>query len=93
MAMMFANLYTALVSAGVPDEKAQRAAEEMAAANTSFDVGQLRTDVTELKSEFRIMRAEIGAVKSDVAVLKWMLGFLLASVIGGFAVVIRFVAH
>ena len=86
---MFANLYSALLAAGVPDDKAQKAAEEMAGANPSFEVGQLRADANEVKAEIRTMRADIGALKSDVAVLKWMMGFLLASMLGGFAIVIR----
>jgi hypothetical protein len=89
MAVMFAHLYSALLAAGVPDDKAQKAAEEMASANPSFEVGQLRSDVTEVKSEVRTMRSDLSSLKADNAVLKWMLGFLLASVLGGFAVVTR----
>lgn len=62
MAVMFGSLYRALVSAGVADEQAQKAAEEVAGYETSL------TEV----------RADIAGVRSDVALLKWMVGFNLA---------------
>lgn len=32
-------------------------------------------------------------IETDIAVIKWMLGLLIASVIGGFGIVIRLLAH
>lgn len=32
-------------------------------------------------------------VETDIAVMKWMLGFLIASVIGWFGIVIRLLVH
>jgi hypothetical protein len=66
MAVMLGNLYGALRDAGVPDDKAQKAAEEVAT-----------------------FKDEIATIKGDIQLLKWMLGFVLASVIGGFGIVIR----
>ncbi|NNM72943.1 integrase [Enterovirga aerilata] len=63
---MLGNLYGALRDAGVPDDKAQKAAEEVATC-----------------------KDEIATIKGDIQLLKWMLGFVLASVIGGFGIVIR----
>ena len=52
MAVMMGNLYDALRSAGADDEKARKAAEEIAAYDNRF-----------------------AKVESDVALLKWMVGF------------------
>jgi hypothetical protein len=52
MAGMMGNLYDALKSAGADDEKARKAAEEIAAYDNRF-----------------------AKVESDVAILKWMVGF------------------
>lgn len=70
MAVMLGNLYGALREAGVPDEKAQKAAEEVAT-----------------------FKDEIATLKADVLLLKWMVGFVLASVLGGFGIVIRLLVH
>lgn len=32
-------------------------------------------------------------IETDLAVLKWMLGFMLASMLGGFGIVIRLLVH
>ena len=52
MAVMMGNLYDALRSAGADDEKARKAAEEIAAYDNRF-----------------------AKVETDVALLKWMVGF------------------
>jgi hypothetical protein len=66
MAVMLDILNGALRDAGVPDDKAQKAAEEVAT-----------------------FKDEIATIEGDIQLLKWMLGFVLASVIGGFGIVIR----
>ncbi len=55
---MVGSLYDALRSANVTEEKARKAAEEVA--------------------DFQ---KQIGDVRTDIAVLKWMMGFVLAGVV------------
>jgi hypothetical protein len=55
MAVMLGNLYDALRSAGAEDEKARKAAEEIAPYEPRFS-----------------------KLESDVALLKWMVGFNIA---------------
>ena len=74
MAVMMGSLYAALREAGVPDDKAQRAAEELAAVN---DVSEIKGDVSKLKSDVTVL-------KSDVAVLKRMVGFNVAMTVALF---------
>ncbi|MGH6922017.1 MAG: hypothetical protein ACREJ0_30475 [Geminicoccaceae bacterium] len=76
MALMLGQLYDALRAGNVPDDKARAAAEEV--ANYEGAIGKLRLEMGEL-------RLEVGEVKSDVRLLKWMAGFLIAVVLGVFA--------
>jgi hypothetical protein len=69
MALMLGQLYDALRAGNVPDDKARAAAEEV--ANYEGEIGKLRL--------------EMGEVKADVRLLKWMSGFLIAVVLGVFA--------
>lgn len=55
MAVMMGNLYDALKSAGAEDDKARKAAEEIAGYENHF-----------------------AKLESDVALLKWMVGFNIA---------------
>jgi hypothetical protein len=66
---MLGQLYDALRAGNVPDDKARAAAEEV--ANYEGEIGKLRL--------------ELGEVKSDVRLLKWMTGFPIAVVLGVFA--------
>ena len=58
MAMMMGSLYEALKSANVDDEKARKAAEEVAD-----------------------YQKQIADIRTDLAVLKWMTGLVLAGVV------------
>ena len=69
MALMLGRLYDALRAGNVPDDKARAAAEEV--ANYEGEISKLRI--------------EVGEVKSDVHLVKWMVGFLIAVVLGVFA--------
>jgi hypothetical protein len=69
MALMLGQLYDALRAGNVPDDKARAAAEEV--ANYEGEIGKLRL--------------ELGEVKADVRLLKWMTGFVLELTIGTFA--------
>jgi hypothetical protein len=62
MAVMMGELYDALRSAGAEDEKAKKAASEVA----SYD-----NQITGLKTE-------IVAVRGELTLVKWMVGFNLA---------------
>jgi hypothetical protein len=70
MALMLGQLYEALRAGNVPDDKARAAAEEV--ANYEGEIGRLRLD--------------LGEVRADVRLLKWMMGFLIAVVLGVFAI-------
>jgi hypothetical protein len=59
-----------LRAGNVPDDKARAASEEV--DNYEGEIGRLRLDV--------------GEVKADVRLLKWMMGFLIAVVLGVFAI-------
>jgi hypothetical protein len=66
---MLGQPYDALRAGNVPDGKARAAAEEV--ANYEGEIGKLRL--------------ELGEVRADVRLLKWMAGFLIAVVLGVFA--------
>jgi hypothetical protein len=61
---MLGNLYDALRAASVPEDKARKAAEEL--AGIVPETSMIAT------------KADLAAIKTDVAVLKWMVGFNLA---------------
>lgn len=57
MALMLGALHDALIAAGVPADKAQKAAEEVAG-----------------------YESQLAEIKSDLRVVKWMLGVILAGI-------------
>jgi hypothetical protein len=73
MALMLGQLYDALRAGNVPDDKARAAAEEV--ANYEGELTKLRLELGE----------RIGRVGGDCSLLKWMVGFLIAVVLGVFA--------
>jgi len=86
MAVMFGNFYEALRSAGVDEDKARRASEEL--AESTSDVGIMRANVADLKTGLGTvqkdmvgLRADFATLKAEVAVVKWMLGFVIAMVL------------
>jgi hypothetical protein len=62
MAVMMGNLYSALKQAGADEESAQKAAEEVAGFENR--IGDLKTELT--------------AVRGELSLIKWMVGFNLA---------------
>lgn len=70
MAVMLGSLYGALKEAGASEEKATKAAEELAGYDNRF-----------------------AKPETDVAVVKWMLGVVIAMLFAGFGIVIRYLAH
>lgn len=89
MAVMFGSLYDALRAAGAPDDKAQRAAEEIAAQSNSHDVAFLQSDVSALKRDSVNIVSTVTQLKTDNAVLKWMVGFNLAFTVALIGLVFR----
>jgi hypothetical protein len=69
MALMLGQLYDALRAGNVPDDKARAAAAVV--ANHEGEIGKLRL--------------EVGEIKSDVRLLKWVGGFGIALVPSAFA--------
>jgi hypothetical protein len=80
MALMLGQLYEALRAGNVPDDKARAAAEEVASCRGG--VTKFRLETGEFFDE---MTECLGRIESDLRVLKWMTGFLLALTIGTFA--------
>jgi hypothetical protein len=66
MSLMVREVYEALLEAGASEEKAVKAAEALASYDTRFD-----------RMEQRFTKIE-----GDLALLKWMVGFTLAGVVG-----------
>jgi hypothetical protein len=69
MALMMASLYDALKAANVDDDKARRAAEEV--ANYDGAINSIERKVT-------VLDGRVTALDGRVAMLQWMVGFNLA---------------
>jgi hypothetical protein len=80
MALMLGQLYDALRAGNIPEQKARAAAEEV--ANYEGELTKLRLEMGE---RFRESGERIGRVEGDLRLLKWMAGFLIAVVLGVFA--------
>lgn len=68
MTTMISAVYDAFRSAGVPEEKARKAAEAMSSEATATKGGIVKLD------------KEIAAVRADISLLKWMVGVVMAGV-------------
>ena len=77
---MLAQRYDALRAGNLPDDKARTAAEEV--ANYVGELSKLRLEMGE---RFRETGERIGGVEGDLRLLKGMSGFLIAVVLGVFA--------
>ncbi|MDJ0448600.1 integrase [Methylocystis sp. JR02] len=62
MSLMISEVYDAFVAAGTPEDKARKAAEAL----------------TGHEGRFTKIETEIVAIRGELALLKWMLGFGLA---------------
>jgi hypothetical protein len=73
MALMLGQLYDALRAGNVPDDKVRAAAEEV--ANYEGELTKLRLDMSE----------RLNRVEWELRLHRWMIGFLIALVLGVFA--------
>jgi hypothetical protein len=80
MALMLGQLYEALRAGNVPDGEARAAPEEV--ANYEGELTKLRLEKGE---RFLGVDRRLGSVEGDLRLLKWMVGFLIAVVLGVFA--------
>jgi len=80
MARMIAEVYDALRNAGADDDKARAAAT--AVAESDRDIAGVRLEVSGVRTELADMRG-------DVRLLKWMVGFTMALVLGVLGTVLR----
>jgi hypothetical protein len=71
MAMLNYDVFEAFKSAGVPEEKARRAAEALSEGAQASEVTAIKSDVTELKTTVKLHT--------------WMLGTLIAINVAVFA--------
>ena len=69
--------------AGADDDKARRAAEEMASSLATLDA------VADLRSDLGGVKKDVTQLKTDTAVLKWMAGFNLALVVAVLGLLLR----
>ena len=82
MAVMMGSLYNALVAANVPNDQAQKAAEEVAAfdnknASLEAKLGEMRGDITAVKGELSSVKAVLGIVAAlQIMTLAGMGGLL-----------------
>jgi len=80
MARMIAEVYDALRSAGADDDKARAAATAVAESNR---------DIADVRLEVSGVRTELADMRGDVRLLKWMVGFTMALVVGVLGTVLR----
>lgn len=82
MATVNAELYEALLEAGASQEKARKAAENLAAYDSRFGKIERDTATNSGKVEQRMSRTdiELAAIRSELTLLKWMTGFVLVGV-------------
>jgi len=80
MARMIAEVYDALRSAGADDDKARAAATAVAESNR---------DIADLRLEMSGVRTETAEMRGDMRLLKWMVGFTMALVLGVLGSVLR----
>jgi hypothetical protein len=80
VALMLGQLYDALPSGNVPDDKARAAAEEV--ANYEGEPTKLRLEMGGLRLE---MSERLNRVEGELQLHRWMFGFLIAVVLGVFA--------
>ncbi|MDX2236517.1 MAG: hypothetical protein NW203_03030 [Hyphomonadaceae bacterium] len=69
MTTMLSEIYDALIAAGSPEDKARKAAEAVAGYENRFSKIEGKLD------------AEFAAVRGELTLLKWMMGFVLGGIV------------
>ena len=79
MTTMISEVYAAFLSIGVSPEIAQKAAEALSSesAASNSDIQNLEKSVMSVWID---LQKDISGVKTDIAVLKWMVGLVMAGV-------------
>lgn len=72
MTTMISEVYAAFKSIGIDDAIAQKAAEALSSESLAT-----KNDLARVEKE---LKQDIASVKTDIAVLKWMMGFTIAGV-------------
>ncbi len=72
MTTMISEVYDAFRSVGVPEEKARKAAEA------------LSSDAVATKGDMLKLDKEMAAMRTDIVVLKWMVGLVIALAVANF---------
>lgn len=79
MARMIAEVYDALKSAGAPEDKARAAATAVTGQwEIEARLDQIDKGIDKVGERFERLEQRVGKIETDVAVLKWMVGFTLA---------------
>ena len=79
MALMLAKTYAAFKAAGVDEDQAQAAAEELAAFETRF--ASIEGGISRIDGNIAAIEGKIVAIESKFAVLLWAVGINAAATI------------
>jgi hypothetical protein len=88
MSTMQGEVYEALRSINIAEDKAIKAAE--AISKRDQDVSETRRDTERLTRDVGDLKADVGVLKRDGAVLKWMVGSLYPLVL---AILLKLFLH
>ena len=85
MTRMISEVYSAFRTAGVPEQDARKAAEALSSENlaTKNDIIEVKQEITEvdqrLTGNITEVRNDIAQLQREMAVVKWMLGIVIAA--------------
>ena len=89
MSLLQAEVYEAFRSTDVPDDKALKAAVALSAALGKVEDETIK-GFNKRDADIDTIRRDVQSLKVDTAIMKWMLGFLLAMNV---AVLFKLFAH
>jgi hypothetical protein len=87
MALMLAKTYAAFKAAGVDEEQAQAAAEELAAFAARF--GSMESSISHIDGKMTAIESKITAIDGKFSVLMWAVGINAAATIAILGVLLR----